>query len=914
MHLRSLRLRGFKSFAEPVELRFERGVAVIVGPNGSGKSNVAEALQWAMASQPPSELRAATGMDVLFNGSTRRAPSGFAEVELVLDNEDGGFGSGRPEVSVMRRLTREGDSSYLLNRVQVRRLDVQEALADAGLGRELHAIVSQGRVEEILLSKPADRRGYIEEAAGLGKYKRRRHRALQKLARTDANLARARDLEAELRGRLRPLALQASAAERAEALGLELAQARADLYGSQIAGARRVRARIATDLEKARAAGAAIEAEARGVAAERERVEGELSGLLAQQEAISQRYFGLGAAGERLDARREALAERAAMLADDHRRALARARRLDDEAAAARERAATAADELEAAAARLAGAASEDAEARLAAASAEATQALEALLAARRELAEVDGQLARATREAADAGERAAGARARAVAASGEAQAAAARRSGFDAGLQAAEDAARTATEEQAAGGRALAARAAADAAREEERGARGSRASASARLEAARARAKAADAALQRGDGLRRPSGDLGRRGSRSRSSSSRRRRAWRRRSRRRSCGARARPSRRTRPPRSRCSPTTSSPAARSSASTGCPPARPPRCGEPLAAHVTPAAGCPPALLDGVHLVDDADDLRRATRGIVVARDGRGIDADRGIAFRGGGSAAAIVALRAEHAAVGSTSRAATSSPPRIRSSTRSAASTRSTCSRRSGSRSRARSAPSSARIPTSSWSARSATRRRPRSRSTRRSRATSCSRRSTPTTRAGAVTRLVEMEIEPFLRPLQRDRHPRAAPRAHALPERARCRTSPRDYELKQLGLDRRAPRLEGAPPALAALPGARPRSTSTSARRWAGARRSTSPAAATPACKKGFIGRRGIYELMVIDDAVGPLDPQERRRADHQARRDRAGMDTLRDDGARKVLRGLTTVEEVLAATQEDVIVDE
>jgi len=161
VHLRSLRLRGFKSFAEPVELRFERGVAVIVGPNGSGKSNVAEALQWAMASQPPSELRAATGMDVLFNGSARRAPSGFAEVELVLDNEDGGFGSGRPEVSVMRRLTREGDSSYLLNRVAVRRLDVQEALADAGLGRELHAIVSQGRVEEILLSKPADRRGYI---------------------------------------------------------------------------------------------------------------------------------------------------------------------------------------------------------------------------------------------------------------------------------------------------------------------------------------------------------------------------------------------------------------------------------------------------------------------------------------------------------------------------------------------------------------------------------------------------------------------------------------------------------------------------------------------------------------------------------------------------------------------------------
>ena len=215
MHLRSLRVRGFKSFAEPVELRFEPGVAVVIGPNGSGKSNVVEAIQWAMASQAPSDLRLDAASDVLFAGSVSRHPSGLCEVELVLDNEDGTFGGGRPEVSVMRRLAREGGSNYLLNRVPVRRLDVQEALADAGLGRELHAVIGQGKVEEILLSRPVDRRGLIEEAAGLGKYKRRRHRALGKMRRVDDALARARDLERELAARLRPLQLQATAAERA---------------------------------------------------------------------------------------------------------------------------------------------------------------------------------------------------------------------------------------------------------------------------------------------------------------------------------------------------------------------------------------------------------------------------------------------------------------------------------------------------------------------------------------------------------------------------------------------------------------------------------------------------------------------------------------------------------------------------
>ncbi|HUZ84943.1 MAG TPA: AAA family ATPase, partial [Gaiellales bacterium] len=170
-------MRGFKSFPQSVELRFEDAIAVIVGPNGSGKSNIADALQWAMATQAPAQLRAPTSQDVLFGGSDGRPPAGVCEVELVLDNGCGTLDIEFDEVSIMRRLYRDGESEYLLNRARVRRLDVLELLADTGLGREMHSIIGQGRVEEILLSKPHERRRFVEEAAGLGKYQRRRTRA-----------------------------------------------------------------------------------------------------------------------------------------------------------------------------------------------------------------------------------------------------------------------------------------------------------------------------------------------------------------------------------------------------------------------------------------------------------------------------------------------------------------------------------------------------------------------------------------------------------------------------------------------------------------------------------------------------------------------------------------------------------------
>src|SRR5947207_9363072 len=207
MHLRAIKLRGFKSFPEPVEVRLEPGVAVIVGPNGSGKSNIADAIVWAAGSLAPSELRAERVDDVLFAGSSDRPRADWCEVELVFDNADGGFENVPfAEVSIARRLHRGGEGEYLLNRTAVRRLDLVELLSDVGLGSGMHAIVGQGRVEEILASRPEQRRALLEEAAGLGRYKQRRHRAELKLARVAADVARAVDLEREVRARLRPLA------------------------------------------------------------------------------------------------------------------------------------------------------------------------------------------------------------------------------------------------------------------------------------------------------------------------------------------------------------------------------------------------------------------------------------------------------------------------------------------------------------------------------------------------------------------------------------------------------------------------------------------------------------------------------------------------------------------------------------
>ena len=290
MHLKTLRMRGFKSFAHGVELTFEHGIAVVVGPNGSGKSNIADALQWAMAVQSPAQLRAPSGLDVLFGGTDSRPPAGVCEVELVLDNECATLPIEFGEVSIMRRLTRDGDNEYFINRSRVRRLDVLELLSDTGLGREMHSVIGQGRVEEILLAKPHERRRFVEEAAGLGKYQRRRSRAESKLSRVEGELERARDLEREVRARLRPLAMQATAADRAAKLGAEIAAGRISLLSSELLGERQRSTELRTRLGTQTSSRDTIDAEVAKIGERRAAAERELAGLAGAQERAARAF------------------------------------------------------------------------------------------------------------------------------------------------------------------------------------------------------------------------------------------------------------------------------------------------------------------------------------------------------------------------------------------------------------------------------------------------------------------------------------------------------------------------------------------------------------------------------------------------------------------------------------------------
>src|SRR5215210_1183221 len=309
MHLKSIKLRGFKSFPEPVEVRLEPGVAVVVGPNGSGKSNVADALLWAAGSLSPSELRAEKPDDVLYAGSGGRKPAEYCQVELVLDNGDAAL-SELPysEISIVRRLHRGGEGQYLINGAAVRRTDLVELLADVGLGGSAGSVISQGKVEEILASKPEERRSLVEEAAGLGKFKRRRHRAELKLARVAQDVARARDIEAEVKKRLRPLALQASAAQRAEKLGGEIAALQAAVATLDVAS---VDERIGEASERRAAADHAkrrTETKLEELLAERHRAEEELADAAGKREGATAALYRLRSAGERVALRRESAA------------------------------------------------------------------------------------------------------------------------------------------------------------------------------------------------------------------------------------------------------------------------------------------------------------------------------------------------------------------------------------------------------------------------------------------------------------------------------------------------------------------------------------------------------------------------------------------------------------------------------
>jgi chromosome segregation protein len=314
VHLKSISLKGFKSFPDRTRLAFGSGVSVVVGPNGSGKSNVTDAVLWALGEQSPLAVRGQTMQDVIFGGGHGRKASQEAEVELVLDNADGTLGLDFSEVSIMRRLDRSGDGEYRLNGARCRLTDVLELLSDTGLGKEAHSVVSQGRVEAIVTSKPRDRRLLIEEAAGLGKHRKRRRRAQLKLARTQDNLDRALDVEREARSRLRPLKRQAEAAELHARLERQSLEARWELGrdalragGAELAQAEEAAAAAHQRLEQAQQALAAV-------AVRREQAEEALQQRSVQHEELSGRAFGARAAGERVAMRLEGTRTAAASL------------------------------------------------------------------------------------------------------------------------------------------------------------------------------------------------------------------------------------------------------------------------------------------------------------------------------------------------------------------------------------------------------------------------------------------------------------------------------------------------------------------------------------------------------------------------------------------------------------------------
>ena len=238
MHLKSLTLKGFKSFAQPTVFALEPGVTCIVGPNGSGKSNVVDALAWVMGEQGAKTLRGGKMEDVIFAGTSTRGPLGRAEVQLTIDNSDGALPIEYSEVTISRTLFRNGTSEYAINGESCRLLDVQELLSDSGLGREMHVIVGQGRLDSVLQASPEDRRGFIEEAAGILKHRRRKEKTLRKLEAMQANLTRLSDLAGELRRQLKPLGKQAEIAREAATIAAVVRDAKARLYAHELVGLR----------------------------------------------------------------------------------------------------------------------------------------------------------------------------------------------------------------------------------------------------------------------------------------------------------------------------------------------------------------------------------------------------------------------------------------------------------------------------------------------------------------------------------------------------------------------------------------------------------------------------------------------------------------------------------------------------
>ncbi|HEX6392334.1 MAG TPA: chromosome segregation protein SMC [Acidimicrobiales bacterium] len=304
MFLKSLTLKGFKSFADSTTLEFEPGVTVVVGPNGSGKSNIVDAVAWVLGAQGPRTVRSSKMEDVIFAGSSKRPALGRAEVSLTIDNSAGLLPIEFSEVTITRTLFRTGESEYAINRVPCRLLDIQELLSDTGVGRQQHTIVSQGNLDAVLNSRPEERRLIIEEAAGILKYRRRKEKSERRLESTEASLVRLQDLLREVRRQLRPLEKQAEAARRHGDLVAELDAVRRHLLGrdltnveARLAGAARDKADLARTEEQVRLALGRLDAQILASEAEAHssgaNLQSDLGELLSRAEALKARASGM---------------------------------------------------------------------------------------------------------------------------------------------------------------------------------------------------------------------------------------------------------------------------------------------------------------------------------------------------------------------------------------------------------------------------------------------------------------------------------------------------------------------------------------------------------------------------------------------------------------------------------------------
>lgn len=277
MYLKALTLKGFKSFASATTLRFEPGITCVVGPNGSGKSNIIDALTWVMGEQGAKSLRGGKMEDVIFAGTTGRAPLGRAEVSVTIDNSDGALPIEFSEVTISRILFRNGTSEYQINGETTRLLDIQELLSDSGIGREMHVVVGQGQLDSILSANPEERRAFIEEASGILKHRKRKEKALRKLEAMQANFARIQDLLTELRRQLKPLGKQAEVAKKAATIQADVRDAKLRLFADDFL---QLKANFRTDV-----------ADESALRARRSEVERELEGVRARESELEQLTF-----------------------------------------------------------------------------------------------------------------------------------------------------------------------------------------------------------------------------------------------------------------------------------------------------------------------------------------------------------------------------------------------------------------------------------------------------------------------------------------------------------------------------------------------------------------------------------------------------------------------------------------------